>query len=204
MAEENPLKPVSDMVDKLAKVLDDLIKGVIGKISSILKPLFDLLDQVKSAGSRIAETVGKKVIDRLLGMADTLTDFLPDFEAEAKAAAKAAKKILDTVKKAAAAPAKVFAVVKKLVARFAAMFRKIVSMIAQILKYLNPIGAALAVINSFKAVLRLVFNWIAQVSGALSAVKKVQDMVKKIARTRANELKTVTKLVKETAKLKPA
>ena len=210
MAPPNPLQPIADNVSRLSDVVNMLLRDVLDKMDATLKPLIDFIKQVvKEIGNlekqlaSVPIKIGKATFDALLDGVETLRGYLPDITKEAKAALKFASTILATIKKAAD-PSKVFGAIKKLVSRLAASFRKLASMVAQVMKYLDPISAVLSLINGVKSILRMIASWIAQVSGALTAVKKARDIVKKVARSLATELKTVTKLVKDTAALKPA
>jgi len=203
LAKDNPLKPAADKVLRIRSTLMTLFKSVIGKLRTMLKSFLQFVKKVRSAIKEIAAKVGKSVVNMLVAASDKVTALLATLERMFTNAIKFADKILKTILNAAD-PAKILKAVKALVARYVSIVREIFSRLQDILAVLDPVGAALKAIDTFRLMLQLVISWITEVSGASSAVNKARSLVKKAVKTLKAELKTVTELVKDTAALKPA
>ncbi|MEM6740640.1 MAG: hypothetical protein AAF646_11000 [Pseudomonadota bacterium] len=203
MADTDVLKPIADKTQRIQDRLQELIRTVLSNIRPALKLLARFIKNVRTSAKVLIAKVGKAAVNTLLKAAEKLLALGPKLDKLVAQARKIAQAILATIKKAVQ-PEKVFKLLKSMVARLAASFRAIVGLVAQILSALNPLNAVLAVVRSFVMVLMLMLKWIRDVVGLASMIKKTQSLVSKMAKALRAELKTVTQLVKETNRLKPA
>ncbi|MEM9900933.1 MAG: hypothetical protein AAF865_06280 [Pseudomonadota bacterium] len=203
MADTDVLKPIADKTQRIQDRLQELIRTVLSNIRPALKLLARFIKNVRTSAKVLIAKVGKAAVNTLLKAAEKLLALGPKLDKLVAQARKIAQAILATIKKAVQ-PEKVFKLLKSMVARLAASFRAIVGLVAQILSALNPLNAVLAVVRSFAMVLMLMLKWIRDVVGLASMIKKTQSLVSKMAKALRAELKTVTQLVKETNRLKPA
>ncbi|MEM0937436.1 MAG: hypothetical protein AAGJ91_16200 [Pseudomonadota bacterium] len=203
MADTDVLKPIADKTQRIQDRLQELIRTVLSNIRPALKLLARFIKNVRTSAKVLIAKVGKAAVNTLLKAAEKLLALGPKLDKLVAQARKIAQAILATIKKAVQ-PEKVFKLLKSMVARLAASFRAIVGLVAQILSALNPLNAVLAVVRSFAMVLMLMLKWIRDVVGLALMIKKTQSLVSKMAKALRAELKTVTQLVKETNRLKPA
>lgn len=180
-----------------------LWKVVFKKIKSKLKSAVSFFDKVVTEGRRIASTVGSKVIDKIVDAAKRLGFLLERIPQLLKNAHRLGKKILSIIAKAAD-PSKIIGTMKRLVTRYINMIKEIYRFLFDFLSYIDALGAALAIINTFKTVLRLVLSWIADVTGVMSVLRKISNMVRKIVKKMKVEIRDAIKTSKKAARLKAA
>jgi len=203
MADKDILKPIADKTQRIQDRLQELIRTMLSTIRPALKLLARFIKNVQTSAKLLIAKLGKSAVNTLLTSAEKLLALGPKLEKLVAQTRKGAQTILATIKKAAQ-PEKVFKVLKSLVARLAVNFRAVVALVARILEAINPIRAILKMIHSIVSVLMLVLKWIREVAGLISMIQKTQSLVGKLVKALRAELKTVTQLVKETNRLKPA
>ncbi len=201
---DNPLKPIHDKVSRIRDRLEYVISFVLNASNAVLEGLRKFLKNIKANLGAIQEKIGKSVANMLIKQGEALLSLMGDLRKSATEAKKLALKVLSAIEKAAKEPQKIFKAVKAKVARLASVFRNVVSFIKTLASLIKPIAFALALIDTFKMVLKLMLKWITDVSGIAKGVKQVESSVKKAVKMLGAELKNVTKLVKEANALKPA
>ncbi|MEM6371984.1 MAG: hypothetical protein AAF727_04300 [Pseudomonadota bacterium] len=201
---DNPLLPIQDKVVRIHSRLLDFLRNVVLKLKPIMATLQGFLINVKKVAKDIAKTVGKSVVDNIIKTGTKLLQVFAFVQKLVFDGVKFATKILTVIKKAIKEPEKVFKVVKAMTARFAKLFRTIVAKVAEVMVLLNPVEIVLAVINTMKMMLQMVFRWVSDVSNISSGVKKAKAMMRKSFKLLKVEAKRVTEVVKEANKLKPA
>lgn len=200
---ENPLAPVEAGVMRFNAYLQNMLVNVLKKLKPMIAPARSFFDELIKNGKEIASKVGDQVLDTIKSFLDEVFDVVPALQAMVKSALKLGDKILTMIAKAAD-PMKVLKAVKKLLARFVQLMRQIFARVTDFLSRISPVLAVLSVINSMKALLQVVFRWIAGVTKASSVVKKVGNVMKKAEKALKIEVKEANKLLKEVNKLRPA
>lgn len=199
----DPTKPVLRAVEKYQERLFELWKVIFKKINSKFNAARKFFDNVVTKGQDIASKVGQAVVDKIVGFRQRLFSALEAVPNIAKSAIKLGNKIIALIRKAAD-PNKIIGTLKRLFSRYVKMLREILGYVADLVGVLDPLGKALAVIDSFKNVLRLVVSWVAEVSAANAAVKKAKTMLKKVIKTLKREVKEATLLRKEVLNMRPS
>ena len=204
MAQANdPLKPVLDAVWRYQKRIQELIGSVFNKLRSSMGKAIAFMDNVVKYAKEIAKKVGKGVVNTIVSMRNRIFAAVNAVPGLAKSALKLGYRIIATIQKAAD-PNKVIKVVKKLFQTYVRMIRQLADYVSDMVAALDPVGKALKVIATFRLVLQMVFKWIADVSGAATAVAKTRSLVRKAAKLLRAEVKDAVRVVKEVQRLKPA
>ena len=199
----DPTAPVLRAVENYQKRLFELWKVVFKKIDSKFKTATKFFDNIVTKGEEIASKVGKAVVDKIIGYRDTVFGALDTVPTIVKSALRLGNKIIALIRKAAD-PNKIINTMKRLFMRYVKMLKDIFALVKQFFDALNPLGAALAIVNTFRNVLRLVVSWITEVSGANSAVKKAKSLLKRVVKAMKQEIKEAILLRKKVLKMKPA
>ncbi|MCB1339677.1 MAG: hypothetical protein KDK24_01155 [Pseudooceanicola sp.] len=194
----NPLKPVGDIALKLKKRLTAMLKLWQKMFKNLLGFLKNLIGAIKKGLTQFIASVGKHVADGFLRAADKLIAAAAGLLADLREGVLGIDKVLDLIAKATdprAVIARLKSFIKKLAQAVAALLARIIAFIAE----LNVIAPLLQTIDSFRAVLQLLFKWVAQVSGALSVVKTVRAMLKKALTEVKTTIKEVAEMMRELA-----
>lgn len=199
----DPTAPVLDAVERYQARLFELWKVVFKKIESKFKTSAKFFENVATKGGEIASKVGQGVVDKIVGFKDCVFGVLEFVPAAVKSALRLGNKIIALIRKAAD-PNRIINTMKRLFMRYVKMLKDIFARISEFLDVLNPLGAVLTIVNSFRNVLRLIVKWVGDVSNANSAVKKAKSLLKKVVKAMKREIKEAVLLRKKVLKLKPA
>ena len=202
-AAKDPFRPVLEAVTRYQETLGHLLKKVFRKIASTVAPLRRFVDPLAARAKEIGSTVGKAVVDRVLAAARAVLGAVDAVPEALRVAVRLGKKILALVG-SAADPARVAGTVKRLFTRYVRLFRDILAAVGDLLGQLSPLETALGVIASLRHVLGTAFAWIADVTGAASAVKKIKAMVRKAVKAIRRKVKEAVALRRTVQKLQPA
>ena len=207
---KKPQDPLSRDIDEIRTSIEGwqdrlfhLWKVVFKKIKTKLKSVVSFVEKLVKEAGRIVATVGKSVVDKIIGAARVLTNVLDRVPNLIRAALRLGKKLISIIVKATD-PSKIIGTLKRLVTRYINMIREIYKFILEFVSQLDVLGFAFSIINTFKTVLRLIVSWITDVTGAAGAIKKVQMMLKKIVKAMKVEIRQAIKTSKKAARLKAA
>lgn len=204
MATSNdPTAPVLRAVEAYQSRLFELWKVTFKKVNAKFNAARSFFDNVINRGEEIASKVGKAVVDRLAQLGQGVFAVIDTVPGACKSALRLGNKIIALIRKAAD-PNRIIGTLKKLFHRYVKMLRDIYAGVVDFLSALDPLATALAVVNTFRNVLRLVVSWVGEVSGANSAVKKARSLVKRAVKAMKLEIKEAIRLRKQVLKLKPA
>lgn len=204
MAEPNdPTKQIAEKVTIFDARLKELLKVVFKKLQPLMSTYGKFLAQMRSYAKELAAKVGKSVVDTILNAGEDLIATFEFLKRELKAGIKFAAKILATIKKATD-PTAILKKLKGMVQKFVRVYKTLAERIIKFVLAIDPIGNALLVVEKLKMMLQLIFNWISSVTGAASAVRKAQRLLKKMVKVLKEDIKHAVRLGKEVTKLKPA
>lgn len=199
----DPTAPVLRAVETYQQRLFHLWKVVFKQINAKFSTATKFFDNLVTKGHEIASKVGQAVVDRILGLKDRVFGALEAVPNIVKSALRLGNKIISLIRKAVD-PNRIIGTLKRLFMRYVKMLREVFGWVSDFFSALNPLGAALAIVNTFRNVLRLVVSWIGEVSGANSAVKKAKSLLKRVVKAMKVEIKEAVRLRKDVLKLKPA
>jgi len=199
----DPTAPVLRAVEMYQSRLFELWKTVFKKINAKFSAASKFFDNMVAKGGEIASKVGQAVVDKIVGFRDRVFGALESVPQIVKSALRLGNKIIATIRKAAD-PNRIFGVLKRLFARYVKMLKDIYAWVQDMFEALDPLGAALAVVNSFRNVLRLLVSWVTDVGTANSAVKKAKSLLKGVVKAMKREIKEAIQLRKQVLKLRPA
>ncbi|MGC1505960.1 MAG: hypothetical protein WA782_17700 [Sulfitobacter sp.] len=204
MAEDNdPTKKFLDATEKYQERLLNLWKVVFKKVSAHLKSMVSFVRKVVNVGKELAATVGKSVVDKVVGAGQMVEEMITTIPNLLKVALLLGKRIIAKIKKAVD-PNEVIAPLKKLFTRYVRLIKEIFAFVTNLIQQLDILGAVFGVISTFQSVLRLIFSWIADVTGAKDGALKAKKMLKKVWKEMKKEVKEAELLRKQVMKLKVA
>src|SRR6056297_1572475 len=161
----DPTAPVLRAVEMYQSRLFELWKTVFKKINAKFSAASKFFDNMVAKGGEIASKVGQAVVDKIVGFRDRVFGALESVPQIVKSALRLGNKIIATIRKAAD-PTKILGVLKRLFVRYVKMLKDIYAWVQDMFEALDPLGAALAVVNSFRNVLRLLVSWVTDVGTA--------------------------------------
>jgi hypothetical protein len=203
MAQTNdPTAPVLRAVETYQSRLFELWKGLFKKIASKFSGAAKFFDNVVAKGHEIASKVGQAVVDGIVAYTERVFGALEAIPALARRAIRLGNRIIALIRRAAD-PNRILGTLKKLFSRYVKMLKDIFGWLRDFYEALDPLGKALAVVNTFRNVLRLVVKWVGQVSGANSAVRKAKGLVKKVVRAMQREIRDAVRMRREVLRLRP-
>ncbi len=202
-AANDPTAPVLRAVERYQARLFEIWKSIFKRISSKFSAARGFFDNMVTKGHEIASKVGQAVVSRIVAFRETIFGTLDYVPAAVKSALRLGNKIIALIRKATD-PNRIIGTLKRLFMRYVKMLREIFAQIQSMMQALSPLSAALAIVNTFKNVLRLMVSWVTQVSQANSAVKKAKSLLKKVVKAMKVEIKEAIRLRKQVLKLKPA
>ncbi len=202
-AANDPTAPVLRAVEAYQGRIFELWKVVFKKINSKFSTATKFFDNIVNRGEEIASKVGQAVVNKIIGFKERVFNALKVVPAIVKSALRLGNKIIGLIRRAAD-PNRIIGMLKRLFQRYVKMLKDIYGHVADFYEVLNPLSAALAIVNTFKNVLRLLVSWVTDVSGANSAVKKAKSLLKKVVKAMKQEIKQAILLRKQVLKLKPA
>ncbi|MDF3415349.1 hypothetical protein HKX54_12840 [Sulfitobacter sp. M57] len=202
MAEaDDPTRKYMEATEKFQERLHKLWKVVFKKVSSHLRSMVSFIRQVVTVAKELAATVGKSVVDKVVRAGQTVEAMITAIPILLKATLLLGKRIIAVIKKAAD-PKAVIVALKKLFARYVRMLIQIFVFITNLIQELDILGTVFSVIGTFQSVLRMIFSWITEVTGAKDGTAKAQGMLKKVWKEMKKEVKEAQLLRKQVMKLK--
>ncbi|GAA6175675.1 hypothetical protein [Sulfitobacter pacificus] len=199
--DEDPTKKFLDATEKFQERLHKLWKVVFKKVSSHLKSMVSFIRQVVNVAKELAATVGKSVVDKVLRAGQVVEATITALPILLKTTLLLGKRIIAVIKKALD-PKAVIVALKKLFARYVRMLIQIFVYITNLIQELDILGTVFSIIGTFQSVLRMIFSWITEVTGAKAGTAKAQGLLKKVWKEMKKEVKEAQLLRKEVMKLK--
>jgi hypothetical protein len=200
-ASNDPVKFVDDAIEQHQKRLLNFYKSVWKRVKFILTPLQRFLKNILSAAKDLLETLGKKVINHLTSTIRAILSFLQPIEKTLNDILQLGKRILATIRKKVD-KSEVIRILKTVVRKYVETFKKIIGLITDLWTELGILDVAMAVFNKFRLILSMVFGWFDEVTGILTAIKKVRTHLQRVIKALLKERKDAIRLVKDVAKLK--
>jgi phage-related protein len=176
-------------------------KTVWKRVKSMLTPLQNFLKNIISEAKKLIDTVGKKVINHITSTIQAILKLFEPIEKALKYLIQTGKSILNTIRKQVN-KSEAIPFLKKVIRKYVETFRKVVDWVIELWSELGILDAALAVLNKFRMMLRLVFQWFDDVTGILSAVKNFRTLLRGTIKTLKEERNDTLRLGKDVAKLK--
>lgn len=202
MAEDNdPTKKFLDATEKYQERLHKLWKVVFKKVSAHLKNMVSFTRLVANVAKEIAAIIGKSVVDRVINAAQTVEGLITNIPVLLRTALLLGRRIIAKIKKAAD-PNEVIPTLKKLFTRYVRMIKQVFAFITNLIQQLDILGTVFGVIGTFQSVLRALFSWITDVTGAKDGAVKAQRMLRKVWKEMKREVKEAELLRKQVMKLK--
>ena len=200
-ASDDPVKFVEEAIEQHQKRVLNFYKSVWKRVKSILTPLQRFLKNILSAAKDLAQTVGKKVINHITSTIRAIINFLKPIEKALIGILQLGKRILATIRKKVD-KSEVIRILKTVVRKYVETFKKVVGLITDLWNELGILDVAMAVFNRFRLILSMAFGWFEEVTGILTAIKKVRTHLQRVIKALLKELKDAIRLVKDVAKLK--
>ncbi|NIZ61111.1 hypothetical protein DL239_08990 [Sedimentitalea sp. CY04] len=198
---DDPVKFVGEAIEQHHDRMLKFYKSTWKRVKSFLKPLQKFLKNFIAGTKDMIATVGKEAINRITSAIRAILKVLEPIDKALQDMILLGKRILATIRKEID-KTKLIRVLKTVVRKYVEIFKKVVSFIENLWDDLGILDVALAVLNKFRLVLSMVFNWFDEVTGILTAIKKVKAQLKRAIKTLLKERKKAIRLVKDVAKLK--
>lgn len=200
-ASDDPVKFVEEAIEQHQERMLKFYKSVWKRVKSILTPLQKFLKKFISGTKEMVEVLGKEVINRITATIRAILKVLEPIEKALKDIILLGKRILATIRKEID-KTKVIRFLKTVVRKYIETMKKIVTLVVDLWRDIGILDVAMSVLNKFRLILSMVFGWFDEVTGILTAIKKVRAQLKRIIKTLLAERKKAIKLVKDVAKLK--
>ena len=198
---DDPVKFVGEAIEQHHERMLKFYKSTWKRVKSFLKPLQKFLKNFIAGTKDMIATVGKEVINRITSAIRAILKVLEPIGKALKDMILLGKRILATIRREID-KTKLIRVLKTVVRKYVEIFKKVVGFIENLWNDLGILDIALAALNKFRLVLSMVFSWFDEVTGILTAIKKVQTHLKRAIKTLLKERKKAIRLVKDVAKLK--
>mgnify|MGYP000535881904 CR=1 FL=1 len=198
---DDPVKFVGEAIEQHHERMLKFFKSTWKRVKSFLKPLQKFLKNFIAGTKDMIATVGKEAINRITSAIRAILKVLEPIGKALQEMILLGKRILATIRKEID-KTKLIRVLKTVVRKYVEIFKKVVGFIEDLWNDLGILDVALAGLNKFRLVLSMVFSWFDEVTGILTAIKRVRAQLKRIIKTFLAERKKAIRLVKNVAKLK--
>ena len=181
---------LTDVFAQVVKKVGNQIKGAWGFLKALVQNAKALAQHVNPIGTIV------KSVEFILEIFSTLKD-------RVRAIRKLLSKVIDLIRRGMNNLAAVMGQVVKFLKRFAKLFRELLSDLMALARQAGPVEKVLGLIARMRRVLAMMFAWIDDVTGASAAIRKLQKVMKKLAKAARvywRETKTMLKDVRALAK----
>lgn len=182
--------------------LFELWKVTFKSIAAKLKPALKFIARLIKDAAKIAVAVGRSSVERVINAGDNILSALSRIPVLLRAAIRLGKTLLSLIRKSTD-PKRLVSTLKRLATRYVNMVREISSHISELVRHLNVLADALAVINKLRIVLKVLFSWTAEVTSIAETIKKVARRLSKMGKAVTREAKQVGNIIKLIIQLRP-